>query len=75
MNELYNVAEARLLEALQLDPVLLTPDGESYYGTLGSLYRRQGRIEDALDTYRRAADVTPQRSYPFVNLAMLIKTC
>lgn len=70
-NELYNVAEARLLEALQLDPVLLTPDGESYYGTLGSLYRRQGRIEDSLDTYRRAADVTPQRSYPFVNLAML----
>jgi tetratricopeptide (TPR) repeat protein len=71
MNEVYNIAEARLLEALQLDPVLLTPDGESYYGTLGSLYRRQGRIEDALDTYRRAADVTPQRSYPFVNLAML----
>ena len=35
------------------------------------MYRRQGRIEDSLDTYRRAADVTPQRSYPFVNLAML----
>ena len=35
-NELYNVAEARLLEALQLDPVLLTPDGESYYGTLAA---------------------------------------
>ncbi len=70
-NELYNIAEARLLDAINQNPALLTPDGESYYGTLGSLYRRQGRIEDALDSYRRAAEVTPQRSYPYINLAML----
>lgn len=70
-NEHYNVAEARLLEALRRDPALLTNDGESYYGTLGSLYRRQERIADGLDSYRRAAEVTPQRSYPYVNLAML----
>lgn len=70
-NERYNVAEARLLEAMSKDPALLTPDGESYYGTLGSLYRRQERIDDALDSYRRASEVTPRRSYPFVNLAML----
>lgn len=70
-NELYNLAEARLLDAIGKNPALLTPDGESYYGTLGSLYRRQGRIEDALDSYRRAAEVTPQRSYPYINLAML----
>ncbi len=70
-NELYNIAEARLLEAMEREPALLTYDGESYYGTLGSLYRRQGRIGDALDSYRRAAEVTPRRSYPFVNLAML----
>lgn len=70
-NEYYNIAEARLLEAIQADANLLTHDGESYFGTLGSLYRRTGRIEDALDSYRRAAEVTPRRSYPFVNLAML----
>ncbi|NDJ84961.1 MAG: tetratricopeptide repeat protein [Chloroflexi bacterium] len=70
-NEYYNVAEARLLEAMEKDPMLLTHDGESYYGTLGSLYRRQGRIEDALDSYRRAAEATPRRSYPYLNLAML----
>ena len=70
-NEYYNIAEAKLLEAMQADSNLLTHDGESYYGTLGSLYRRTGRIEDALDSYRRAAEITPRRSYPFVNLAML----
>ncbi|MCB9437602.1 MAG: tetratricopeptide repeat protein [Anaerolineales bacterium] len=70
-NERYNVAEARLLEAMSKDPALITQDGESYYGTLGSLYRRQERIDDALDSYRRASEITPRRSYPFVNLAML----
>lgn len=70
-NERYNIAESRLLEAMDKDPALLTPDGESYYGTLGSLYRRQERIDDALDSYRRASEATPRRSYPFVNLAML----
>lgn len=70
-NAYYNIAEAKLLAAIQADGNLLTHDGESYYGTLGSLYRRTGRIEDALDSYRRAAEVTPRRSYPYVNLAML----
>ncbi len=70
-NEYYNVAEAGLLAAIEADANLLTHDGESYYGTLGSLYRRTGRIEDALDCYRRAAEVTPRRSYPYINLAML----
>ena len=58
-NGLYNNAEARLLDALERDNDLLTQDGESYYGTLGSLYRRQGRIQDALDSYRQAAEITP----------------
>lgn len=70
-NEYYNKAETHLLEAVRHDPALLTNDGESYYGTLGSLYRRQERITDALDSYRRSAENTPTNSYPYVNLAML----
>lgn len=70
-NEYYNIAESKLLAAIEADGNLLTHDGESYYGTLGSLYRRTGRIDDALDSYRRAAEITPRRSYPFINLAML----
>lgn len=70
-NRLYNQAENYLLEVVQHDPHLLTEDGESYFGVLGSLYRRQGRTQDAIEAYERAAAVTPRRSYPFINLAML----
>lgn len=67
----YNIAEEKLLAALSMDDKLLNNDGESYHGTLGSLYRRQGRIEEAIERYERAARITPGRSYPFVNLALL----
>lgn len=67
----YNIAEEKLLAALELDDKLLNNDGESYQGTLGSLYRRQGRIWEAIERYRHAAKITPGRSYPFVNLALL----
>jgi tetratricopeptide (TPR) repeat protein len=70
-NRLYNQAEQYLLEATQHDPSLLNEDHESYFGVLGSLYRRQGRSKDAIEAYRRAAEITPRRSYPFINLAML----
>ncbi len=67
----YNMAEEKLLTALELDDKLLNNDGESYQGTLGSLYRRQGRIFEAIARYKQAAKVTPGRSYPFVNLGLL----
>lgn len=70
-NRLYNQAEHYLLEAARSDPQLLTDDHESYFGVLGSLYRRQGRTQDAIQVYHRAAEVTPRRSYPQINLAML----
>ncbi len=70
-NRLYNQAEHHLLEATRSDPHLLTDNRESYLGVLGSLYRRQGRTQDAIQIYLRAAKITPRRSYPDINLAML----
>ena len=66
-------AEARLKEALARDPRLTDAEGESYYGTVGGLYRRQGRLYAALDAYERARSVTPHSSYPLINLASLHK--
>lgn len=70
-NQVYNLAESHLIEATQNDPQLLTESSESYFGVLGSLYRRQGRTKDAIAAYERAIKVTPRRSYPEINLAML----
>lgn len=70
---LWEQAEARLKEALARDPRLTDAEGESYYGTLGGLYRRQDRLYAALDAYERAHQVTPHSSYPLINLASLHK--
>jgi tetratricopeptide (TPR) repeat protein len=64
-------AESRLLEALSQDHRLTDADGESYFGTLGGLYRRQKRYYAALDAYERAYQVTPNSSYPLINLASI----
>lgn len=66
-------AEAKLHMALSRDPNLTDADGESYFGTLGGLYRRQERYYAALDAYERAHHVTPDSSYPVINLAALHK--
>ncbi len=66
-------AELNLSKALSGDPSLIDADNESYFGTLGGLYRRQGRNEDALKAYESAVEVTPNNSYPVGNLAMLYK--
>ncbi|HLA43841.1 MAG TPA: tetratricopeptide repeat protein, partial [Aggregatilineales bacterium] len=52
---------------------LIDADNESYFGTLGGLYRRQGRNEDALKAYEMAVKITPNNSYPVGNLATLYK--
>jgi len=70
-NRLYNQAESYLLDAVRAEPHLLNDNNESYYGILGSLYRRQGRTADAITAYQHAARITPRRSYPEINLAML----
>jgi tetratricopeptide (TPR) repeat protein len=72
-NQHWAQAELNLLKALELDPNMVDADGESYFGTLGGLYRRQNRHEDALHAYQEAVKVTPKSSYPAGNLAVLYK--
>jgi tetratricopeptide (TPR) repeat protein len=69
--ELLNQAEGRLLEALRRSPKLVDDDGESWWGSLGGLYRRRSQVQDAIRAYERAGEVTPHSSYPFSNLALL----
>jgi tetratricopeptide (TPR) repeat protein len=69
--EKFNLAEAKLLEALRISPRLIDDDGESWWGSLGGLYRRQGQVDQAIYAYEQAAKVTPRSSYPFSNLALL----
>lgn len=66
-----NKAEQHLLAALNLQPKLIDEDNESWYGSLGGLYRRRGQIQQAIDAYRQAGEVTPHSSYPYSNLALL----
>jgi tetratricopeptide (TPR) repeat protein len=66
-----NQAESKLLDALNRSPKLVDEDGESWWGSLGGLYRRRGQTEEAIEAYRQAAKVTPKSSYAFSNLALL----
>jgi tetratricopeptide (TPR) repeat protein len=67
----YAEAESRFLKALKIDPAVLDINGESVNAVLGGLYKRQGRVEDAIRSYEKAEQITPARSYPIINLAML----
>jgi tetratricopeptide (TPR) repeat protein len=70
-NEYYKLAEKYLLAALDLNPYLVDDDGESWNGALAGLYKRIGREKDAIYHYRQAAYITPQSSYPKLNLLLL----
>jgi Flp pilus assembly protein TadD len=70
----YNRAEENFLKALSVSPKLVDEDGESWWGSLGGLYRRRGQTEQAIHAYENCASVTPQSSYPFSNLALLYAT-
>lgn len=72
MNMLYGMAESLLVSTLKDAPRLLDEDGESWWGSLGGLYRRRGQLDLAIGAYKRAAECTPYSSYPFGNLAMLM---
>ncbi len=72
-NRYWAEAEVSLLKALDIDKKMIDADGESYFGTLGGLYRRQNRNEDALRAYEHAVEATPNSSYPVGNLALLYK--
>jgi len=64
-------AEEKLRAALQQSPRLLDEDGESWWGTLGGLYRSTGHTRKAVRAYQQAAAITPYSSYPLGNLALL----
>lgn len=64
-------AEDLLLQALEISPNLVDDDGESWWGVLGGLYKRQGNLDKAINAYERATEVTPQSSYGMGNLALL----
>jgi len=69
--EFFEKARQLLEQALSNSNRLVDDDGESWYGALAGLYRRQGKLKDAVFYYEKAAEVTPHSSYPFLNLAML----
>jgi tetratricopeptide (TPR) repeat protein len=70
-NDYYKLAEKHLLAALELNPYLVDDDGESWNGALAGLYRRMDREKDAIYRYGQAAHITPQSSYPKLNLLLL----
>jgi tetratricopeptide (TPR) repeat protein len=66
-----NKAESLLLEGLAISPKLVDDDDESWWGSLGGLYRRRHQVDEAINAYERAGEITPKSSYAFSNLALL----
>jgi tetratricopeptide (TPR) repeat protein len=67
----FNEAERLMLQGLMLSPKLIDEDGESWWASLGGLYRRRGQIEQAIFAYTKAAEATPLSSYVHGILALL----
>jgi tetratricopeptide (TPR) repeat protein len=70
-DRILNKAESLLLEGLAISPKLVDDDDESWWGSLGGLYRRRNQIDEAIRAYQRAGEITPKSSYAFSNLALL----
>ncbi|MCA0456300.1 MAG: tetratricopeptide repeat protein [Chloroflexi bacterium] len=70
-DQIQNMAEEHLLKALKISDKLVDDDNESWWGSLGGLYRRRGQIDQAIAAYERASKITPKSSYAFSNLALL----
>ncbi|MEP7291233.1 MAG: toll/interleukin-1 receptor domain-containing protein [Chloroflexota bacterium] len=60
-----------LLDALTPEHNLRDMDDESWWATLGGVYRRDDDYRKAISAYEEAVKVTPQSSYPRSNLALL----
>jgi tetratricopeptide (TPR) repeat protein len=67
----YTESEQMFLRALSQDPAVRDINGESFQAVLGGLYKRLNRMDEAIEAYKAAELVTPQNSYPIVNLATL----
>jgi tetratricopeptide (TPR) repeat protein len=70
-DQLLNRAEQHLLRALSISFKLVDDDNESWWGSLGGLYRRRGQTDQAIAAYERAKEVAPKSSYAWGNLARL----
>jgi tetratricopeptide (TPR) repeat protein len=70
-NRLYAESEQMFLDALAQDPAVRDINGESFHAVLGGLYKRLNRMDEAIEAYKAAELVTPQNSYPIINLATL----
>ena len=46
---------------------------ETSYNSLGILLKRSGRIEEAIETYRKAIDSAPLYPSPYYNLGILYR--
>lgn len=69
--DLMNQAEGHLKVALGHNRRLVDFNRESFWGPMGGLHRDMGRIEDSIQSYETALEVTPGSSYPQGNLAAL----
>ncbi|MCB9454056.1 MAG: TIR domain-containing protein [Anaerolineaceae bacterium] len=59
-------------EALDQRPDMVDEVGESWWNTLGGVYKRLGKTEKAIEAYERAArEVKNNSSYPYSNLGTL----
>jgi tetratricopeptide (TPR) repeat protein len=70
-NQLYSESEQMFIDALAQDPAVRDINGESFHAVLGGLYKRLNRMDEAIEAYKAAELVTPQNSYPIINLATL----
>lgn len=70
-NQRYQQAEKYFLEVYQQDRDLLDISGESAFGALAGLYKRQGNYKDAMKYYKHCASITPRSSYAVNNLGLL----
>jgi tetratricopeptide (TPR) repeat protein len=68
---LYARAVKQFQHALAIDRNVLNLLRESFHGSLAGLYKRQKKYDLAIQSYERAHEVTPQSSYPVINLANL----
>lgn len=70
-NDYFVEAEKAYRNALKTDSNVRDANKESIYASLGGLYQRRGLIEDAISAYRKATEITPESTYPRLNLARL----
>ncbi|HVO44254.1 MAG TPA: tetratricopeptide repeat protein [Aggregatilineales bacterium] len=68
---LFAQAEAQFRKALLIDDNVLNLLRESVYAWLGGFYKRQKSYAKAIEAYEHAHRVTPQSSYPVINLGNL----